>query len=289
MEFQDAEQTKAGTSTTDTTHGLGGPSNLFRVGVKIPPFWPEEPQVWFAQVEGHFTLSGITTDTTKFYYVIAQLDNQYAAEVKDIITSPPATGKYETLKVELIKRLTASAEKRVQQLLIHEELGDRKPSQFLRHLRSLAGPKVPDDFLRTLWASRLPHNLQTVIATQPKTSSLEVVAELADSVYDIVPSVPQSTQVATVKSSTQVNDLVAEMSKQIASLTRQVASLRAGHSRSRSRSRSRHRPHYRTRSNSRSNGLCWYHNRFGTKANRCTTPCSFQSSAPSENTSGSRK
>jgi hypothetical protein len=33
---------------------------------------------------------------------------------------------------------------------MHEEMGDRKPSQFLRHLKSLA-PEVPDDFLRSIW------------------------------------------------------------------------------------------------------------------------------------------
>ena len=31
-------------------------STLFinRVGIRVPPFWPEEPAVWFAQLEGHF-------------------------------------------------------------------------------------------------------------------------------------------------------------------------------------------------------------------------------------------
>jgi len=31
---------------------------------------------------------------------------------------------------------------------MHEEMGDRKPSQFLRHLKSLA-PDMPDDFCST--------------------------------------------------------------------------------------------------------------------------------------------
>ena len=74
------------------------PSDIFRVGVRIPPFWPEKPAVWFAQVEGHFLLSGISDDKTKFYYVISQLEHRYAAEVEDIIVAPPAQGKYEILK-----------------------------------------------------------------------------------------------------------------------------------------------------------------------------------------------
>ena len=86
-------------------------AGLFRVGVRVPPFWPEKPTLWFAQVEGQFSLSNITSDATKFYYVIAQLDHQYAAEVEDVIISPPTLGKYEKLKSELIKRLSATREK----------------------------------------------------------------------------------------------------------------------------------------------------------------------------------
>jgi hypothetical protein len=46
---------------------------------------------------------------------------------------------------------------------------DRKPFQFLRHLRSLAPdvPDVPDDFLRTIWTRQLPREVQTTLAAQP--------------------------------------------------------------------------------------------------------------------------
>lgn len=191
---------------------------LNKVGVRVPPFWPDDPALWFAQLEGQFVLAGITADATKCYYATAQLEHRYAVEVKDIIQDPPKDGKYNKLKNELVKRLTASQEKRIQQLLAHEELGNRKPSQFLRHLQTLAGPTVTSEFLRTLWAGRLPTHIETVVATQRRLS-LEEVADLADTVYDIVSTTPQ---VATMRP-TYTNNTIMELSKQAANLTRQVA------------------------------------------------------------------
>lgn len=42
--------------------------------VKLPPFWKDNPTLWFAQVDASFALSRITSDDTKFRYVIVNLD-----------------------------------------------------------------------------------------------------------------------------------------------------------------------------------------------------------------------
>ncbi|CAB3225128.1 unnamed protein product [Arctia plantaginis] len=59
---------------------------------------------------------------------VFKLDCRQSAEIEDIIISPPETGKYDNLKSELIQQLSTSREKKVHQLIRHEELGDRKPS-----------------------------------------------------------------------------------------------------------------------------------------------------------------
>lgn len=258
------------------------PSNVFKVGVRVPPFWAEEPEIWFAQVEGQFSIAGINSDVTKFNYVIGHLDNQYSREIKDIIISPPATNKYEKLKTELIKRLTASKEKKIKQLLMHEELGDRKPSQFLRHLKSLAGLNVPDDFLRTIWVSRLPHGIQTVLAGQPGTASLEDLADLADRVNDLAASTPK----VAVVSNAVPSSVLDELTREIAELRRQFQQMSTRNSRSRSRStrNTRSSSRQRSQSNYRKFPNCWYHSKFGEKASKCIRPCDYKS----ENSRGGR-
>lgn len=252
--------------------------DVFRVGVKLPPFWPDEPAVWFAQVEGHFMLSRISDDKTKFYYIVSQLEHRYAAEVKDIIISPPPGCSYDTLKTELIKRLSQSREKEVKQLLTHEELGDRRPSQFLRHLRHLAGSEVPEEFLKSIWTSRLPPHVQTAIASQPR-SDLNSLADLADAVMDIVQTTPMAASTATAN-----NINLETMSRQIAELTRKVEALSTSNRRSRPPDRKqRNRSQTRSQSNYRRYPQCWYHSKFGAKARKCQKPCDF-----SENSQGGR-
>ena len=150
----------------------------------------------------------------------------------------------------------------VRQLLSHEEMGDRKPSQFLRHLKGLA-PDVPDDFLCTIWTSRLPPHVQVILAGQTE-GSLDATAHLADKICEVTPS-PNAASIAAPNP-----DNTSELQERIGELERQLASLRT--TRSHSRSHSRHCSKTPAASPNRRQ-LCWYHRKFNDKAQKCTPPC----------------
>ena len=145
---------------------------VYRVAIRLQNFWPDRPSIWFAQAEAQFQLAAITRQQTKFNYVVKQLNQQQAAEVENIITSPQEHKPYDRLKVKLVRRLPNSPEQRERQLLSQEEMGDRKPSQFLRHTRGLA-PDVTDNILRTIWISRLPPQVQAIHAGTLRQSGFE--------------------------------------------------------------------------------------------------------------------
>ncbi|XP_049886796.1 uncharacterized protein LOC126381344 [Pectinophora gossypiella] len=234
-----------------------------RVAIRLPSFYPENPAMWFALVEAQFEMQGIKADSTKFFSVLRELDLRTAREIRDIITNPPQAEKYEKLKSELIKRLSFSREQKMRQLLTTEELGDRKPSQFLRHLRALAVDGVGEEFLRSLWCNRLPLHIQAILASQA-TTPLDELATLADQIYEVVPSPSYQKQVASAESfegmmqrleQTITTRIQQELAQQIAQLnvsSEGRTSRRTFHgrnSRSNNRSRSRGRSQNRKPAN----------------------------------------
>lgn len=253
------------------------------VSIKLPPFWPADPEVWFAQVEAQFTTRGITTQKTRFDHVISSLNPEFAMEVRDLLLKPPAATPYDTLKTELIKCTAASKQRKLQQLISGEELGDRKPTQLLRRMRQLLGEELgtADDansFLRELFLQRLPANVRMVLASADDSMDIHKLADMADKVMEV--TTPTVAALSDARPDHTDASEIKQLREQVARLTDLVSSLTT---RSRRRSSSRpHRPH-RPNSPAPSNppladSLCWYHAKFGEEAQKCKEPCSWGNS-----------
>ena len=59
------------------------------VSLKFPTFWAQHPQVWFRQAEAQFHIRKITRNETKYYHVVAALDQQAANRITNILSTPP--------------------------------------------------------------------------------------------------------------------------------------------------------------------------------------------------------
>ena len=263
-------------------------SALAAVSLKLPPFWPNDPTIWFAQIEAQFTTRGITSQSTRFAYVVSSLQPEIAQEVRDLLLYPPQENQYDKIKTELIKRTSASEQKRLHQLLISEELGDKKPSQLLRRMRQLLGENVlEENILKQLFLKRLPTNAQLILASTSESVDIDKLAIIADNILEVTPSSSSvvTSVIAAASSSPsremkELRDMISKLSIEVESLSKQVQ--RSSRSRTNSRNKSKRRYGSQSRSPSRSEnapthagGACWYHWRFGERASKCVPPCTY--------------
>nr|VZI48827.1 unnamed protein product [Spirometra erinaceieuropaei] len=189
---------------------------------------------------------------------------------------PPTDAPYTKLKAELLHLTSVSDRQRYHALVKEEALGDRKPSEFLRRMRSLVGNmKIDDKFFKEMFLERLPTSVQTILASGSDDLEISKLAEMADRMMEVErlssPTIAQVSQPLHVSTS----DL-AELKTQIAQLSATVAALQLRRSPGPSR-RSFGRDRRRSRSHPRTANLCWYHVNYGDKARRCVPPCSFKS------------
>lgn len=293
-------------ATTVASEETAREPNVSAINLKLPAFYPSDPALWFGQVENLFLTRRITSQKSKFAYIVSSLQPEVAQEVRDILLNPPTQTPYDTIKAELIRRTSASEQKRLRQLLISEELGDRKPTQLLRRMHQLLGDRqLESSILKQLFVQRLPTNVQLILASLSDTVDIESLATIADKIVEanpiqtpvsvVQPSPAPVAAAATTVSSTvspdtvALHELVSKLTLQVQELTTKVSELSTHHSRGRSRS-PRRRSHSRSRPRSSSSSrqaLCWYHAKHGDNAVKCKPPCNYTTSSNKSNDSAS--
>lgn len=258
-----SNSTSADTSNATTSQNEAIGREIFRVGVKPPQFFKDEPDLYFIQMEAQFRNAHITNENTKFDHVIASLDPQYLQLVSDLIRNPPTENRYSELKQRLVKEFTDSDQRKLRRLIKEIELGDDKPSQLLQKMKKLAGNSISDDAIKSLWIERLPESVRAVISIVDGDSTQW--AKQADKMMEI----SSFSNIASVGSTLQ---------EEIAALRQQIQELKT-RNQNRSRNTSRNnRNRNRNRSRSRNNkeyDFCWYHYRFKDDAKKCIQPCKF--------------
>lgn len=274
--MSDTEQkpnTKPGESKPQLAQGTApdssSPVGVSALGIKLPPFWKGDPEVWFAQIGAQFLTRGITSEHTRYAHVIASLPSEVALEIRDILINPPTVNQYTELRAQLISHMSSSEQRRVQMLLNGEELADRKPSQLLRRMQQLLGSQqLESRILRELFLQRLPPSVRLILASSSDALAITDLAILADKILEASIAAPNIASPGPAIAS--VDD---DLRRQVSELTRMVSDLTATVNRQqRSRSRSRSRKTNAKKGDTDATENCWYHEKYREKANKCRPP-----------------
>jgi ribosomal protein S15P/S13E len=225
----------------------------------------------------------LARDQSKFDLVIAALDLNAATDVRDVLKNPPEEDKYAAIKKALIDRLAVSEASRIQQILSKEQMGDRTPSQHLRHLQAQAGGNFSATVLTSIWMDALPSDVKLIIAGDAELP-LDKLAAMADRIMDVAGPKRRA------GTGSPAGGLGSATDRQLAALTKQISALTAhltGQSSSDKagpavakpnarpkRARSPATPRKRS-FDAANSGTCWYHWRFKDEATKCTPPCSW--------------
>lgn len=258
----------------------GEEREIAAASVKLPPFWPNDAALWFCQVESQFAIAGIRADETKFNYIVGKIESNVLSQVSDIIINRPQADMYATLKAKILDCFTDSAESQFKKLLNEINLDGRKPSHLLKDMKRLAGDKIHDTLLKSLWLQRLPVQAQTVLAASDV--DLNNLGILADRILE-ASSVTDGTMCGVSRSRNLETDTFFEQLNKLAKQVEDLKMSRSNATTSTDRSFS-----YGNNRNNRSflqgkDGMCFYHHQFRERAHKCISPCNFNTQSSSEN------
>ncbi|XP_075526590.1 uncharacterized protein LOC142558328 [Dermacentor variabilis] len=162
------------------------PKDVWSLQVRLLPFWFQNPQVWFPQVEVQFCLYRTASETTRYDHAASVLPPDVAIELSDVLSAPTGATSCQHLKTKVPGRFMPSKRTRLQHLLTEEDLGNRRPSLLLRRMRQLLEERdVPTHpaLLRELFFRRLSQPIRLVLAVAADVTRNRL-AVLANQVHE---------------------------------------------------------------------------------------------------------
>ena len=249
---------------------------IYGVSSRLPPFWINNPEAWFIQAEAQFTLSRITTSSTMYSHVVAQLPPDVISKTIDCLKAANAAeNKYETLKDLLLKRLGISEEKRISNLLYHEQMGDQSPSEFYHRLESLSGTSEEEKKIMVkLFVDRLPPPLDST-AIQLKQQGPDVYLPVLDNIWEKIHSKRPTVNAIQSSLEQKLDLLINRIEKLESRNSNRGRSPSRTNSHARSNSKSKSHKYKQNRSKTPQDGICHFHRKFGKEARNCTSWCKF--------------
>jgi hypothetical protein len=244
--------------------------------VRLPPFWPHAPQLWFSQAECLFTVHNVSDQFHRYCLVVASLQHDSLRRVADIVEAPPAGEAYNTIKQRLLASHQMTGFQRAERLFAMPALGARKPSELMAEMLEIC-PRGEEktELFACLFLQRLPREIRVLLARVDHKDPKEL-AEQADHFWGLHDT-PSSIAAVTLSGGGGEEQLVAAVRTAAGSVRGRGGRGRRG-GRGGGGGGSASRIPYESelsRDARLAAGLCLKHWRYGEHANSCEQPCAW--------------
>lgn len=247
--------------------------------IKLPTFFSSDPKLWFVQADLVFECNNIRSERQRAGHIISALDYEIIQTISDLLSAnPPVENLYTQIKERVTTNFSVSPEKELRSILRGEILSDGKPSLILSKIRHLSRGRCSEEIIKAVFLDHLPENCRAILSMS-EVDDVTRLAHVADKVMANMSSTSGSS-VSAVSTESEVLKKIDALSKRIDEMSIKPHPSRDSRSRSffknRSRSKSRQGQSRDRSKNDRHNGKCYYHNKFGEKAEFCKPPCSYK-------------
>jgi hypothetical protein len=237
--------------------------------LQLPTFWTDTPSAWFGLAESRFRMRNITNEWDRFDVVVSSLPKDTLRLVLSAVTDPDEHVPYTAIKARLLATHVRTDYQRIEQLLLMDGLGDRRPSELLAHmLENCPTGEDKTKFFAFFFLHRLPQELRIMLG-EDDHADVHAVAAKADRLWAL--------------HGHRQHGAIAAVDLDNVNAVRGAAS---GSKRGAARGRGRGAPAAAAAAAAHnpapsalareSSGLCFFHWGWGDKAKKCEAPCSWQ-------------
>ena len=233
--------------------------------VKLPAFWTDKPEAWFAQAEANFRARRITKQMSKFNLVVVALDSDTVNGVLDLLKNPPVEDAYDQLKARLEQSFQLSTVDKVKQALELTHLADENPIRLADRILALAGEASADDILQTIFMLKLPEDVRKTMWAE-KLGSWPAIKARASSLWHAEKSKGQASLCAVAGAGKEIPETNAVKSKEVS---------KGKGGQGKRKNTFKHFQQFAANFSQRPNGPCLFHEFYGHTAYKCNAPCSM--------------
>lgn len=234
---------------------------MSRTSVKLRfPEFTSDITLYLTLIENYFTHLNINNPDQKFRLLSCNLPPEVVSQLRDVLLDDNIENKYEFLCQSLTRLYAGTSLERINSILHLTYENDVR--QMWLKLQILT-PDMPPAIVRDIFLAKLPPTLRLHALTQKNLSNNELIDSLqtAASIMDIPP--PLQGSLSPLR--TEIDNLSSEMRQLRLSLSTPTQSPVPSTSKNFSTSSTI----------TAAKPLCYYHRNFGSRAVKCSPPCSF--------------